>query len=123
MPADLDYDSMIEKAEFIIVGNVTRIRSDTYTYVTIAIEEFLTNPQSMSQLTITIGGELQGAGGLSRDSFEVGERVFVFVEKIGPYHRVLYGEAGKYTVVDERPPIVYMVSSADGILLPIGCPG
>ncbi len=105
-PADLNYGAMIEKADFIIVGNVTRIHNDTFTYVTIAITEFVTNPQNMSQITITIGGELQSAGEVSRDSFEVGERVFVFVEKIGPYHRVLYGEAGKYTVVDERPPYI-----------------
>ena len=44
-PADLDYGIMIEKADFIIVGNVTRIHNDTYTYVTIAIKEFVTNPQ------------------------------------------------------------------------------
>jgi len=92
--ADLDYGIMIENADFIIVGNVTRIHNNTYTYV-------------------TIGGELQGAGELSRDSFEVGERVFVFVEKIGPYHRVLYGEAGKYTVVDEKPPYIH---SSQGII-------
>ena len=111
--ADLDYGIMIENADFIIVGNVTRIHNNTYTYVTIAIKEFVTNPQNISQITITIGGELQGAGELSRDSFEVGERVFVFVEKIGPYHRVLYGEAGKYTVVDEKPPYIH---SSQGII-------
>jgi len=104
--AVLDYDIMIEKADFIVVGNVTRIHNYTYTYVTIAIREFVTNPQNMSQITITIGGELQHAGELSRDSFEVGERVFVFVEKIGPYYRVLSGEAGKYRVW-ERSTIKY----------------
>ncbi len=67
----------------------------------------------MSQITITIGGELRGAGDLSRDSFEVGERVFVFVEKIGPYYRVMLGEAGKYTVVDEMPPSIH---SSQGII-------
>ena len=35
----LDYDVMIEKVDFIIVGNVTRIQYYTYTYVTIAIRE------------------------------------------------------------------------------------
>ncbi len=44
--ADLDYGIMIENADFIIVGNVMRIRNDTYTYVTIAIEEFVTNSQN-----------------------------------------------------------------------------
>ena len=102
--ADLDYDIMIEKADFIIVGNVTRIQYYTYTYVTIAIREFVTNPQNMSQITITIGGELlQHAGEISRDSFYVGERVFVFVKKIGPYYRVLSGEAGKYSVREGAP--------------------
>ena len=101
--ADLDYDAMIESADFIIVGNVTRIHNYTYTYVLIAIREFVTDPQNMSQITITIGGELQHAGELSRDSFEVGERVFVFVEKIGPYYRVLSGEAGKYRVQEGAP--------------------
>ncbi len=111
--ANLDYDILIENADFIIVGNVTRIRNDTFTYVTIAIEEFVTNPQNMSQITITIGGEFQGAGEISRDSFEVGENVFVFVEKIGPYYRVLNGHAGKYTVVDEMPPSIH---SSQGII-------
>ena len=55
--ADLDYGIMIENADFIIVGNVTRIQNDTYTYVTIAIEDFVTNTQNMSQITITPLGE------------------------------------------------------------------
>jgi len=96
---------MNEKADFIIIGNVTRIHNYTFTYVTIAITEFVTNPQNMSQITITIGGELQHAGELSRDSFEVGEKVFVFVERIGPFYRVMSGEAGKYRV-QEGPPHV-----------------
>ena len=102
----LDYDVMIEKADFIIVGNVTRIQYYTYTYVTIAIREFVTNPQNMSQITITIGGELRLAGEISRDSFYVGERVLVFVEKIGPYYRVLLGDGGKYRVLEEWPSYV-----------------
>ena len=104
--AVLDYDAMIERADFIIVGNVTRIHNYTFTYVTIVITEFVTNPQNMSQIIITIGGELQHAGELSRDSFEVGERVFVFVEKIGPYYRVLSAEGGKYRVLEEWPSYV-----------------
>ncbi len=43
--AELDYDGMIERADFIIVGNVTNIHNNTFTYVTIAITEFVTNPQ------------------------------------------------------------------------------
>lgn len=101
-----DYDEMIDRTDFIVVGSVTRIHNDTYTYVTIAIEEYLTNPQNISQITITIGGELQHAGELSGDSFQVGERVFVFAEKIGPYYRVMSGETGKYTVLEEWPPYV-----------------
>ena len=52
-------------------------------------------------MTITIGGELQPAGGISRDSFYVGEKVLVFVEKVGPYYRVYFGEAGKYRVGED----------------------
>jgi len=100
--AVLDYEAMIEKADFIVVGNVTRVHNYTYTYVTIAIREFVTNPQNMSQITITIGREVyDGEGGTvytPHDLFYVGERVLVFVKKIGPYYRVLYGEAGKYMV-------------------------
>ena len=70
------------------------------------ISEFVTNPQNMSQVTITIGGELQFAGEISKDSFEIGETVFVFVEKIGPYYRVLYGDGGKYRVLEEWPSYV-----------------
>ena len=100
--ADLDYDAMIEKADFIIVGDVTRVHNYTYTYVTIAITEFMTNPQNMSQVTLTIGYEAYDGVGSTVDTphdlFYVGERVLVFVKKIGPYYRVLYGEAGKYMV-------------------------
>ena len=39
--------------------------------------------------------------------------MFVFVEKIGPYYRVMLGEAGKYTVVDEWPPYIH---SSKGII-------
>ena len=102
LAADLDYEAMIERADFIIVGNVTRIHNNTYTYVSIAITEFVTNPHNMSQVTITIGGEAYDGEGSTvytpHDLFYVGERVLVFVKKIGPYYRVLYGEAGKYRV-------------------------
>jgi hypothetical protein len=102
MAADLNYDVMIESADFIVVGDVTRIHNDTYTYVTIAISEFVTNPQNMSQITITIGGEVYDGVGCTGDTphdlFYVGERVLVFVKKVGPYYRVLSGEAGKYRV-------------------------
>lgn len=102
LAADLDYEAMIERADFIIVGNVTRIHNNTYTYVSIAITEFVTNPHNMSQVTITIGGEAYDGEGSTvytpHDLFYVGERVLVFVKKIGPYYRVLYGEAGKYMV-------------------------
>ena len=108
--ADLDYDAMIESADFIIVGDVTRIHNYTYTYVTIAIREFVTDPQNMSQVTITIGGGVYDGEGSTIDTphdlFYVGERVLVFVKKIGPYYRVLYGEAGKYRVW-ERSTIKY----------------
>jgi hypothetical protein len=103
LAADLDYGIMIEKADFIVVGDVTRVHNYTFTYVSIAITEFVTNPQNMSQVTITIGGELKHAGELSRDSFYVGERVLVFVEKIGPYYRVLLGDGGKYSVREGAP--------------------
>ena len=48
LPSELNYEAMIEKADFIIVGNVTRIHGNTFTYVTVGIEEFVTNPQNMS---------------------------------------------------------------------------
>jgi len=66
------------------------------------VEEYVTSPQNMSQVTITIGGEVYDGVGCTGDTphdlFYVGERVLVFVKKIGPYYRVLYGEAGKYMV-------------------------
>ena len=107
LAADLDYDGMIERADFIVVGDVTRVHNYTFTYVSIAIREFVTNPLNMSQMTITIGGEAyDGVGGTvytSHDLFYVGERVLVFVKKIGPYYRVLLGEAGKYSVREGAP--------------------
>ena len=60
--AVLDYYAMIEKADFIVVGNVTRIHNDTYTYVTIAIKEFVTNPQNMSQMRARGEERSQGLG-------------------------------------------------------------
>jgi hypothetical protein len=100
---------MIEKADFIVVGNVTRIHNDTFTYVTIAITEFVANPLNMSQVTITIGREAYDGEGstvyTSHDLFYVGERVLVFVKKIGPYYRVLSGEAGKYSVREGAPKV------------------
>ena len=43
--AELDYEIMIEKADFIIIGNVTRIHNNTFTYVTIAISELRARAQ------------------------------------------------------------------------------
>ena len=105
--ADLDYDAMIESADFVIVGDVTRVHNYTFTYVSIAVREFVTDPHNMSQVTITIGGEVYDGEGSTvytpHDLFYVGERVLVFVKKIGPYYRVLYGEAGKYMVQEGAP--------------------
>jgi hypothetical protein len=107
MAADLDYEGMVEKADFILVGDVTRIHNVSFTYVTLEVEEYVTNPQNMSQVTLTIGYEAyDGVGGTvytPHDLFYVGERVLVFVKKAGPYYRVLYGEAGKYSVREGAP--------------------
>jgi len=118
---DIIYGRMIEEADFIIVGNVTRIHGTSFVYVTIAVEEYLTNPQNYSEVTLSARDAVVGfkrvgvnTSTLSNsDLFEVGERVFVFVERQGPRLWVLDGEAGKYTVVDEWPSYVH---STHGII-------
>ena len=118
---DINYRRMVEEADFIIVGNVTRIHGTSFVNVTIAIEEYLTNPQNYSEITLSardavVGFKRMGVSTSTlsnSDLFEVGERVFVFVERQGPRFWVLDGEAGKYTVVDERPPYIH---SSQGII-------
>lgn len=107
---DINYTSMVEEADFIIVGDVTRVHLTSYVYVTIDIEEYVTNPQNFSQITLSVKNIVLYIGNSSfshGDLFNVGERVFVFVEKHGPRYWVHGGEAGKYLVLDEWPSYVH----------------
>jgi len=118
---DISYGRMIEEADFIVVGNVTRIHETSFVNVTIAVEEYLTNPQNDSEIMLSARDAVVGLKSVgpniatlsNSDLFEVGERVFVFVERQGPRLWVLDGEAGKYTVVDEMPPYIH---SSQGII-------
>ena len=106
---DINYTSMVEEADFIIVGDVTRIHQTGYVYVTIDIEEYVTNPQNYTQITLSVKNIVLYIGNSSfshGDLFDVGEKVLVFVEKHGPRYWVHEGEAGKYLVLEERPSYV-----------------
>jgi hypothetical protein len=100
---------MVEEADFIIVGNVTRIHQTSYVYVTIDIEEYVTNPQNITQITLSVKNIFLHIDNFSfshGDLFDVGEKVFVFVEKYGPRYWVHEGGAGKYLVLEEWPSYV-----------------
>ena len=106
---DINYTSMVEEADFIIVGDVTRVHQNSYVYVTIDIEEYVTNPQNYTQITLSVKNIVLYFGNSSfshGDLFDVGERVLVFVEKYGPRFWVHEGEAGKYLVLEEWPSYV-----------------
>ena len=104
--SDTDYKTMIEEADFIIVGNVTNVYQTNYVYVTVDIEEFVTNPLNISQISLSArngeAGILHEDGSISStnngDLFNVGEKVFVFVERTGHSFWVLHGAVGKYRV-------------------------
>lgn len=111
---EINYTSMVEEADFIIVGNVTRIHLTSYVYVTIDIEEYVANPQNFTQITLSVKNIFLYTGNFSfshGDVFNVGEKVLVFVEKYGPRFWVLEGEAGKYLVLDEWPSYVHTHST------------
>ena len=111
---DIKYRRMVEEADFIVVGNVTRMHGTNYVYVTIAVEEYVTKPQNLTEITLSVRDAVVGFGRVggnvsaisNSDLFEVGERVFVFVERRGPRLWVLDGLAGKYTVIEEWPPYI-----------------
>jgi len=104
--SDTDYKGMIEEADFVIVGNVTNIYKTNYVYVTIDIEEFVTNPLNITQISLSArngeAGILHDDGSISSTSngelFNVGERVFVYVERTGLSFWALHGAEGKYRV-------------------------
>ncbi len=104
--SDTDYKAMIEEADFVIVGNVTNVYQTNYVYVTVDIEEFVTNPLNISQISLSArngeAGILHEDGSISStnngDLFNVGEKVFVFVERTGHSFWVLHGAVGKYRV-------------------------
>ena len=112
---EINYGRMIEEADFIIVGNVTRIHETGFVNVSIAVEEYLTDPQNYSEITLSARDAVVGFKSVgtniatisNSDLFEVGERVFVFVERQGPRFWVLDGEAGRYTVLDEWPSYIH----------------
>lgn len=106
---EINYTSMVEEADFMIVGNVTRVHLTSYVYVTIDIEEYVTNPQNYTQITLSVKNIFLTLSNYSfshGNVFDVGEKVLVFVEKYGPRFWVLEGEAGKYLVLDEWPSYV-----------------
>ena len=103
---DINYRRMVEEADFIVVGNVMRIHGTRYVYVTIAVEEYVTNPQNYSEITLSAREAVVGFKSIgvnvstlsNSDLFEVGERVLVFVERTGHSFWVLHGVVGKYRV-------------------------
>ena len=106
---DINYTSMVEEADFIIVGDVTRVHLTDYVYVTIDIEEYVTNPQNFTQITLSVKNIVLYIDNFSfshGDLFDVGEKVLVFVKKHGPRYWVHEGEAGKYLVLEEWPSYV-----------------
>lgn len=103
----MDIEDLTQKASVILIGNVTTITTHggegmIYREVGIEVERYLKNPLDSSEVFIQVlGGEMGEIGVWVEDqpSFDINERVLVFLRDGGTY-QVVGGPQGKYTLTD-----------------------
>ena len=103
----MDIEDLTREASVILIGNVTAITTHggegmIYREVEIDVERYLKNPLNSSEVFIEVLGGEMGEIGLwveDQPSFEINERVLVFLRDGGAY-QVVGGPQGKYTLTD-----------------------
>jgi len=105
----MEVEDLTEEADVILIGKVTEITTHggermIYRRVEVEVERYLKNPLDSPEVFIRVlGGQIGETGVWVEDqpSFDVGERVLVFIyEESGGAYQVVGGPQGKYTLTE-----------------------
>jgi hypothetical protein len=102
----LTLDDLAARADLVLLGKAVDVTGheeasgNVYTLVTFSVEQFFKG-ETANQVVVSVpGGKLDGQIQVVEDapSFQLGERVVVFLEKGDGIFRVLGGFQGKFTI-------------------------
>ena len=101
IPKYIDFEEMVEEADFIVIGTQTEIGAPDTMLRTIDVEEYLKDPRNDSQITLRVTDEDTAGGEFSNayaSPLQSTGKVLVFVVFHKGFNRLLDGTYGVYQV-------------------------
>ncbi|MBA7605863.1 hypothetical protein ES703_12998 [subsurface metagenome] len=100
-PKYVDFEEMIEEADFIVIGTLSEVGVPDMMLRTIEVEEYLKDPRNDSQITLRVTSEDTAGGEFSNayaSPLQSTGKVLVFVVFHEGFNRLLDGTYGVYQV-------------------------
>lgn len=103
-PKYIDFEEMVNEADFIVIGTLSEVGTPDTMLHTIEIEEYLKNPRNDSQIILRITEEDTDGEGISNlffGPFKDTGKALVFITVEDGFYRLLDGTHGVYRVVEK----------------------
>jgi len=103
-PKYIDFEEMVNEADFIVIGTLSEVGKQDTMLHTIEIEEYLKNPRNDSQIILRITEEDTDGEGISNlffGPFKDTGKALVFITVEDGFYRLLDGTHGVYRVVEK----------------------
>ena len=100
-PKYVDFEEMVEEADFIVIGTLSEVGAPDMMLQTIDVEEYLKDPRNDSQITLRVTDEDTAGGEFSNayaSPLQSTGKVLVFVVFHEGFNRLLDGTYGVYQV-------------------------
>jgi hypothetical protein len=101
IPKYIDFEEMVEEADFIVIGTLSEVGAPDMMLRTIDVEEYLKDPRNDSQITLRVTDEDTAGGEFSNayaSPLQSTGKVLVFVVFHEGFNRLLDGTYGVYQV-------------------------
>jgi hypothetical protein len=101
IPKYIDFEEMVEEADFIVIGTLSEVGAPDMMLRTIDVEEYLKDPRNDSQITLRVTDEDTAGGEFSNayaSPLRSTGKVLVFVVFHEGFNRLLDGTYGVYQV-------------------------
>lgn len=101
IPKYIDFEEMVEEADFIVIGTLSEVGAPDMMLRTIDVEEYLKDPRNDSQITLRVTSEDTAGGEFSNayaSPLQSTGKVLVFVVFHEGFNRLLDGTYGVYQV-------------------------
>ena len=101
IPKYIDFEEMVEEADFIVIGTLSEVEAPDMMLRTIDVEEYLKDPRNDSQITLRVTDEDTAGGEFSNayaSPLRSTGKVLVFVVFHEGFNRLLDGTYGVYQV-------------------------